>query len=342
VAWTQALSPHAVPPRGPNAVRVMVRDRRGRWRGRSVGRTRHFLDPGLRLAVNARGDAVAAWIGSRPRRPGDVLLAATRRAAHTFTQGRPLGERGADITAAVDARGRAFVAWTRTLPPQHLQSRIRVASRAARGRWTTPVTIADGRVGGPKIALVPDGSLVLGWREQELGLGATRTGLPAVAARAAGGAWTASRTLSDIRTAGLQLGVSAAGDVLAVWSPAPPASGEPAERALYAAERPPSLDFGPVERAGGVLGGPLAVLARGTAVTVAAGAGIETAVRPPAGPFAPAPRITRTGDFPSLSSWGDVAAAVWLARSRLRASTFVNPAAATGGPARPRAVAGSP
>ena len=318
VAWTQALNRRALPPSGPNELRVAVRRRSGGWRGRAVGRTRHFIDAGLQLAVDARGDAAVIWRGGSR----DVLLAAARRAGHAFRPGRSLGEPGSDQRVAVDAQGRAFAAWTRTIPPQHLTSQIRFATRAPSGAWTRPTTVVSGRVGGPELALAPGEPTVLAWREEELGLGATRTGLPAVAVRSPSGAWSAPRRLSDVRTRGLQLGVSASAEVLATWSPAPPAYPQPGERALYAVARPRGQDFGPVTRTGSVLDGPLAVLADGSAVTVAAGGGIESAVRPPGGVFAPVPRLTRGGDFPSLSAWGAVALAVWAVRGRLRAASF--------------------
>ena len=322
LAWTQAVARRALPPVGPNEIRVAVRRRNGGWRGRAVGRTRHFIDAGLRLAVNLRGDAVVVWSGSRRGGSRDVLLAAGRRAGHAFGRAKSIGEPGSDQRVAVDPHGRALMAWTRTIPPEHLASQIRFATREPGGAWARPATVASGRVGGPELAIVPGGSLVLAWREDELGLGATRTGLPAVAVRSESGDWSTPSQLSEVRTTGLHLGVSARAEVLATWSPAPPAFPQPAERALYAASRPQGQDFGPVMRTGGVLDGPLAVLADGSAVTVAAGAGIEAAVRPPNGAFAPAGRLTRGGDFPSLSAWGDVALAVWAVRGRLRAATW--------------------
>ena len=318
VAWTQGLARRALPPSGPNQIRVAVRRRTGGWGGRAVGRTRHFIDAGLQLAVNARGDAAVIWRGGSR----DGLLAAARRAGGRFGRGTSLGEPGSDQRVAVDAQGRVFAAWTRTIPPEHLSSQIRFATRSPRGAWRRPATIAFGRVGGPELALVPGEPSVLAWREEELGLGATRTGLPVAAARSEAGDWSPPRRLSEVRTRAVRLGVSAAAEVVATWSAAPPAYPRTGERALYAAARPRGQDFGPVARTSGVLDGPLAVLADGSAVTVAAAGGIEAAVRPPSGVFAPVGRLTSVGDFPLLSAWGATAEAVWAARDRLRAATF--------------------
>ena len=318
VAWTQALTGRALPPSGPNEIRVAVRRRNGAWRDRAVGRTRHFVDAGLQLAVNARGDAAVIWRGGSR----DLLLAAARPAGGTFRRGSPLGERGSDQRVAIDAQGRTFATWTRTIPPQYLTSEIRFASRAPGGAWPRPATVAAGRVGGPELALVPGEPVVLAWREDELGLGATRSGLPVVAVRPEAGGWSPPRRLSEVRTQELHLGVSASAEVLVAWSATPPAYPQTGERALYSAARPRGEDFGPVARTSGLLGGPLAVLADGSAVTVAAAGGIDAAVRPPGGVFAPVGRLTNGGEFPSLSGWGATAVAVWAARGRLRGATF--------------------
>ena len=322
VAWTQAVGESTVPPVGANAVRVAVRGRDGDWDRRAVGRTPHFIDAGLRLAVDARGDAAVVWSGSLTRRGSDRLLVAMRPAGRRFRPGQSLGEAGADQRVDLDDRGRALLAWTRTIPPAHLVSQIRFTTCLPGGACAPAETIADGRVGGPELAVVPDDSIILGWRADELGLGATRTGLPTVAARPGTGEWSAPRGLSDVRTPGLHLGVSGAGEVLATWAPAPPDYPLPAERALYAATRPRGGDFGAVTRTSDVLDGPLAVLANGGAVTVAAGGGIEGAARPPGGTFAKVSRLSRSGDFPSLSAWGNVALAVWPARDWLRAARW--------------------
>jgi hypothetical protein len=316
VAWTQALTGGTLPPDGPNQIRVAVR-RNGAWRGRAVGRTRHFIDAGLQLAVNSRGDAAVVWRGGS----SDLLLVAARPAAGAFRKGITLGEPGFDQRLAIDAQGRTFATWTRAIPPEYLTSQVRFASRTSRGGWTRPETVAAGRVGGAELALVPGEAIVLAWREDELGLGATRTGLPVVAVRPEAGGWSAPRRLSEVRTQALHLGVSAGDEVLATWSATLPAYPATGERALYAAARPRGQDFGPVVRTSGMLDGPLAVLADGTAVTVASAGGIDTSVRPPGGVFGAVGRLTNGGEFPSLSGWGTTAVAVW-ARGRLRAASF--------------------
>ena len=322
VAWTQSSS-RRLPISGPNAIHVAVRSVQGRWSAEVVGGTRHFIAAEPRLAVNSRGDAVVIWRGWHRRGGRDRLLTAFRPAGGRFGRAASMGEAGIDQQVAVDGAGHVFATWTRTLPPEHLRSQIRFATRAA-GAWSRPETVAEDRVGGPQLALVLDGSIVAAWRAAERGLGATRSGEVMAAARSADGAWGPARTLSAVRTKVIHLGTSSAGDAVAAWSPAPPPLPERQEFALHLAIRPAGGDFGPVSVTPDLVDGPSAVLADGTALTVMEERGVRAAVRPPGGAFGPTVRLGRVGGYPALSSWGDVAVAVWLtfAPDRLRFATF--------------------
>lgn len=322
VAWTQSSS-RRLPISGPNAIHVAVRSVRGRWSSRVVGGTRHFVAAEPRLAVNARGDAVVIWRGWHRRGGKDRLLTAFRPAGGRFGRAASMGEEGIDQQVAVDRTGRAYATWTRTLPPQHLRSQIRFAARAA-GGWTRPETVAEDRVGGPQLALVPDGSVVAAWRASERGLGATRSGEVMAAARSAAGVWGPARALSSVRTRGIHLGTSSAGDVVAAWSPAPPPLPERQEFSLHLAVRPAGGDFGPASVTPDLVDGPFAVTADGTAVALMEERGVRAAVHPPGGSFGPTVRLGRVGGYPALSSWGDAAVGVWMtfAPDRLRFATF--------------------
>jgi hypothetical protein len=319
VAWTQSSRRQAPPLRGGNDIRVAIRSRRGAWGApRSVGRTLSFVAAEVRLATNARGDAAVVWRGQSGR-ARDVVRAALRPGGRSFRPGVSLGEPGIDLQVGVGASGRVFASWTRTLPPEHLSSEIRFAVGDVQGRWTDPVSVQGGRVGGAKLRLVPDGSVVLAWRSQEQGLGATRSGLVTAAVRSRDGSWGPARTLSEIRTDEVHVAVSGASEVIVAWSPAPGTRTPPA---VYSTTRAPGVEFGPVTGLDGVPSGPLAVFADGTAVTVGAGRGIETALRPPGGVFAPLRRVTAAGDFPTLAAFGRTAVAVWLVGDRLRSATL--------------------
>ena len=310
VAWTQSSS-RRLPTAGPNAIHVAVRSPRGRWRSWTVGGTSHFVAAEPRLAVNARGDAAVIWRGWRRRGGRDRLLTAFRPAGGAFRRTVSMGEAGMDQELAVDRAGRVYAAWTRTLPPQHLRSQIRFATRAA-GAWTRPETIVADRVGGPQLALVPDGSVVAAWRAAERGLGATRTGEVVAAVRTRAGTWGPAQPLSSVRTQRVHLGVSAAGDVLAAWNRAQPAFPDREQFALHQATRPPGGAFGPVTVVPDLVDGPLAVLAGGTAVTLLEQGGLRASVRPPGGAFGPSRLLSRVGGYPTVSAWGDVAVGVWM------------------------------
>jgi hypothetical protein len=322
VTWTQSSS-RRLPVSGPNAIHVAVRSVHGRWTSQVVGGTRHFIAAEPRLAVNARGDAAVVWRGWHRRGGRDRLLTAFRPAGGRFGRAASMGEVGIDQQIAVDRSGRAYATWTRTLPPEHLRSQIRFAARAA-GAWSRPETVAEDRVGGPQLALVPDGTVVAAWRASERGLGATRSGEVMTAARSAAGVWGPGRALSSVRTNAIHLGTSSSGEVVATWNVARPPLPEREEFALHVATRPPGGDFGPVSVTPGLVEGPLAVLADGTAVTLMEEAGVRASVRPPAGTFGPTDRLGRVGGYPTVSSWGAEAVGVWLtfAPDRLRFATF--------------------
>jgi hypothetical protein len=324
VTWTQSSS-RRLPVSGPNAIHVAVRSVRGRWTSQVVGGTRHFIAAEPRLAVNARGDAAVIWRGWHRRGGKDRLLTVFRPAGGRFGRAASMGEVGIDQQIAVDRSGRAFATWTRTLPPEHLRSQIRFAARAA-GAWDRPVTVAEDRVGGPQIALVPDGSVVAVWRASERGLGATRSGEVMTAARSAAGAWGPAQALSPVRTNAIHLGTSSSGEVVATWNVARPTVPEREEFALHVATRPAGGDFGPVSVTPGHVDGPLAVLADGTAVTLMEERGVRASVRPPGGTFGPTVRLGRVGGYSTVSSWGDMAVGVWLtfAPDRLRFATFAS------------------
>ena len=315
VAWTQSSS-RRLPVSGPNAIHVAIRSRSGRWSARALGGTRHFIAAEARLAVNARGDAAVIWRGWQRRGGPDRLLTAFRPAVS-------MGETGIDQQLAIDQGGSVFAVWTRTLPPQHLRSRVRFAVRRA-GAWSRPETIAEDRVGGPQLALVPDGSVVAAWRAAERGLGATRSGDPVAAVRSPAGVWGPAQTLSSVRTKAVHLGTSAAGEVAATWNIAPVAFPERSRSALHLATRPPGGDFGPATVTEDVVDGPLAVTAGGAAITVVEQGGVRALVRPPGGAFGPPMGLARAGGYAVVSAWGGVAAAVWFgfAPDRLRYAVY--------------------
>jgi hypothetical protein len=295
---------------------VALRTRAGRWQApRTVGRSRHFVDARARLAVDARGDAVLAWRGMRGAR--DELQAAYRPAGGDFGAARSLGEAGIDHDVAIDDRGTAAVSWAAPRPPAYVRSAIRLATRARRGAWSPSATVFADRAGSPQLGAPGDGSLLLAWRGDQQGIGATRTGL-AIAAELRPGAAPQPRVLADTPTLGPELAVSTAGDAIVAWTavsgPLDPTPGAPA---LYWAARPRGGTFGATQVDRDVRGGPVAMMRDGTAVTVWSATGIRAAVRPPGGDFGPAEQVSPGGDFPVLAAGDRLVAAVWLHGGRL-------------------------
>jgi hypothetical protein len=323
VAWTQSAHRRTAPLSGPNDVRVAIRSRGGRWdRPVALGRTRHFIAAGVDVATGPHGSAAIVWLGTRTAggdAPDDLRLA-RRPAGGRFERGRSLGERGTDQQVAFDHAGHVLVAWTRAVPPDYLRSRIRLVTTHVTGRIARPRTLAGGHAGGPALTPLPDGSVVLAWRSDQTGLGATRAGLPTVSVRSPGGIWGAATVLSDVRARRVYAGTSTSGETLLAWFRAPSARQQGS--ALYAAWRSPEGAFGAPSVLQGPPEGPVAVLGDGTALTVGAGGGILAAIRAPGGAFAAAARITRTGELPTLAAHGSTGVAVWVVGDRLRYSTI--------------------
>jgi hypothetical protein len=323
VAWTQSAATGRAPPVGRNAVRVAIRTTSGRWRApRTVGATEHFIEGELRLATDARGDAVLGWRGVNrtASAPHDLLQVAFRPARHGFGEARSLGEAGLDLQLALDDRGVAYAAWTHLLPPSYLKSSIRLAIRMPKRTWSPATTVAADEAGGPQLALTPDRHLLVAWRDAQQGIGATRTGLVTVTERTAGGLLAPPRLLADTRTPGPQLAVGPTGERLIVWSNTSALDIEPGPTALSWAVGSPDGAFGPVEGRLGVGPGPLTMLGDGTAIAVWGATTVRAVVRPPGGTFGDAELIARRGQFPVLAAGARTAVAVWLADGRLMAA----------------------
>jgi hypothetical protein len=329
VAWTQNTVHGAAPPQGPSYVRAAIRSAGGRWSApRTVGRTGHFIDAEPRLAADARGDAVLAWRGLSASGPGarDVVRMAYRPGQGAFGAPRSLREPGIDLQVAIDERGTAHAVWSHTRPPYHLASSIRLATRTRTGSFTRPATIYADSAGGPNVAVPGDGDVIIAWRGGQVGVGATRTGFAMVSERSPDGIVEPPLLLSHTRTVGPQLAAGASGETVIAWS-APGEALDPTAGApqLFWAARPPGGAFGAVQAAPGVRGGPLAVLADGTAITVWSATALRAAVRPPGGVFGPAETVAAHGDFPVLAAGDDIAVAVWLSRGRLMAAARAGP-----------------
>jgi hypothetical protein len=316
VAWTQSRV--VGPPVGRNEVRVAIRAPNGRWsRPHTVGATEHFIDSELQLRANPRGDAVLGWRGVSSG-GHDLLQAAYRPAQARFGGAHSLGEAGFDLRVAIGTGGIAYAVWTHLSPPMFVQSSVRLGVRGPKS-WHAPVTVAGPDAGGPQIALSKRHALIV-WRQDEQGIGATRTGLTATTDRGPDGTFTPIQVLADNPTPGPQIAVGPTGERLIVWADATAPAAEPALGALSWSVGSPDGTFSPVQRRLGVGAGQLVMIRDGTAVVVWGTAGVQEVVRRPGGAFGRPQTLSSRGAFPVISAGTRSAVAVWLANGRLMAA----------------------
>jgi hypothetical protein len=261
---------------------------------------------------------VVAWRGVSTR-GHDLLQAAFRPARRGFGRARSLGEAGFDLQVTIAGRGVAYAAWTHLSPPSYVKSSVRLAVRGRR-RWSLPATVAAEDAGGPQIALAPGRRMLIGWREAEQGLGATRTGFATVTERSAAGVFAPAHVLADDRTPGPQVAVGPTGEQLVTWTDGAAPGEDPPPAALSWTVGPGEGAFGPVQRRLGVGQGPLVMLGDGTAIVVWGSGTIQAVVRPPGGIFGEPQVVASTGSFPVIDGGTRTAVAVWLAGGRLMAA----------------------
>jgi hypothetical protein len=169
------------------------------------------------VAVGPRGDAIVVWIGERDDalharyRPAGGVLGATETVA-------PQADFGAEaVTAALDGAGNATVTWS----PKRRNERggMRVRSRSEAGVWSAPQNLGGYRVFGASIAVTPNGTALLAWRQSKT---ARHPNLNQVAmsSRAAGAAFAPARVLAGVRRDPGEPTVAAndRGDAIVVWS----------------------------------------------------------------------------------------------------------------------------
>ena len=322
VTWTQSRTTDVVPV-GRNSVKLAIRSASGRWSApHTVGATEHFVTGEPRLAANARGDAVLGWLGvsSRSSDARDVLRVAYRPAFGHFGAAHAFGQAGFDLRLVIGSRGGVFAAWSHLAPPSYLRSSVRLAKRTRRGPWSHAQTIAGRDAGGPQLALLPGGRLLIAWRGSERGIGALRTGIVTVAERAPGGLLSPREALSPAPSPGPQLAAGPSGEVLVVWNDTAAIEADPGVPSLFwtvGTAEPEGTSFAPVEARPGVGQGPLAMFGDGTAVMVWGSTTVHAVVRHPGETFGEDEIIARSGGFPVLAARRHRAVAVWLDGGRL-------------------------
>ncbi|HEY3188007.1 MAG TPA: hypothetical protein VGJ70_11065, partial [Solirubrobacteraceae bacterium] len=330
VAWTQDSTPNGRPGPvvGPISIRARVRGTSGTWGTiRSIGTTGHFLEAGIDLAANARGEAIAVWRGVRTLSGGrrtEAVQSAFRRprmsfgATQTIREPEPARSSASGAVVALDDRGTAYAAWTHGAGPV---VRLAARSRGASGSWGTARTLGPAPSSNPIIAVTADRTAIVAWRSANLnseGEG-VQSGPLDVITRLPTGTLTARQRLSDTPVGSYRIAVAPDGEAVLSWAarqdaePAPP--GPPGARV---ATRPAGGGpFGAPEVLPGVApadfhGGVAAVRDGTILLTWSDHTGRARVVsRPPGGTFSPVAELDTAGLYPLIASAGDRAVAVW-------------------------------
>jgi hypothetical protein len=320
------------------------------------------------VAVNAGGDAVAAWVQEGPDGRGAVVASAARAGLPWSAPERvsPPGMAAADPAVGVTPGGRAIVVWRQASRARVLRGRrqavyvARARERAAGGRWGPQWVLSDPRqkIGEPQVAVDGRGVAVAAWH---WGTG-TRAGTPGhvgqiqVSEKPVARGWSRARRVSTDRGCALdtrlpRVAAGAGGHAVVWWQCDLPggrggarAIGRGPSPAAWGAERPLPLGGagdlladvavdpgGVIVAAGSGARGELELL-RGAAPVGAPG-GLRLAPLALSAPQA----VARGGGRPSVAAGTGGAVAAWIAPGGLRLADEV-----AGAPARVGAPAGPP
>jgi hypothetical protein len=329
VAWAQNgnRTGRPGPVIGPLSIRARARGTSGSWGDiRQIGSTGHFVEAGIDLASNARGETIAVWRGvrrlSRTRRT-EAVQSAFRRPRTAFAGTQTIREPESDragVTGqvvAVDERGTAYAAWNRGTGPV---VRLAARTRGATGGWGAVRTLAPPPSSNPIIGVTPDRTLIVAWRAAHLdseGDG-IQSGALDLATRLPSGALTATQRLSDVPTRSYRIAVAPGGEAVLAWAAnqnlesAPPGSLD-----LRVSTRPATGGpFGPPEVLPGVTPGDfhggLAALQDGTVLFAwSVGGRSRVVARPPGATFSTAAELDVEGLYPLIASAGQRAVSVW-------------------------------
>ncbi len=189
--------------------------------------TLDVLYPYAYEALNAQGDAVAAWDVALGRRAtSDVVQVALRPAGGTWgtpTTLSPEGQQAGAPQLAIDARGDAIVVWVQSESAG--QDTEQSAFRPAGGSWASPSTVPTETqdLGDPQVALDARGdALVVSEHVTGVEEGLIHHASHSVqsAVRLAGGSWQPPEEVSEPNpgVAEPQLAMNAHGEAVVVWN----------------------------------------------------------------------------------------------------------------------------
>jgi hypothetical protein len=252
---------------------------------------------GVRIAANARGDAVAVWETFNPLPgPGDRSAVASTRSGPTGEWSAPvvLAETGAAIPeqqVAIDAQGDAVALWTAA--GEH-EARVETSFLPVGGSWSAPAPLSPGKSDGrPGLTVDPHGNFTAIWE----GFDRIET-----AERQAGSAsWGEPTLLSDQFVGSPTIAAGAGGDVAAAWILALNND----ERRIETAFKPAGGAWGPPSDASAiheVIWRPsIAVDSHGDSAVIWSAASetidgpVEAAFRPAGGDWQPPTQLAETG-----------------------------------------------
>jgi hypothetical protein len=166
-----------------------------------------------RVAVNARGDAVAAW--TLWYRQKSVVQGAYRRKGQAWSPVQALSRVANGVfapAAGIDQRGGAVVVWD--VHPRARQTAVLTPA----GRWRGPTTILQSPVfSSPTLAVAPDGRALAMWVAPR-GRGQSRVAILAID-KPPGRTWGTPGVVARIRGSVTNLGLSLGngGRAAAVW-----------------------------------------------------------------------------------------------------------------------------
>jgi hypothetical protein len=172
-----------------------------------------------RVAVDARGNAVAVW--SRAKATESVIQAAVGARTGSWQLSVDIAELStaagpevADPQVAVDARGNAVAVWTNVIVGNGTV--VQSAVRPAGGAWQERVDLsaAGQRSSAARVAVGAHGDAVAVW----VNSGAVDDSVLQGAVRPAGEDWQAPRTLSGSPVGGADIAVDSGGNAIAVWT----------------------------------------------------------------------------------------------------------------------------
>jgi PKD domain len=219
-----------------------------------------------RVAVDARGDAVAVW--ASVGLSGWTVQAAYRPAGGawgTVVALEPPQQGTAAPEVVLDSSGRAVAVWASTSGSGW---RVHAAYGGAEGAWSQAIALSGPDATGsltPQVGLEGSGDVTAVW-SRSIG---TRTVIQSATRDSAGGAWSPPRQISPNGPDAVapSIAVNNRGDAVAVWT-----SSDPSGLSVVADVRKPGKDWGPSAVLAGAVSGPLApqiaLDARGDALAV--------------------------------------------------------------------------